>query len=62
MAVKIVFFMDKFRLMACVATFLTTINVMRCETFEMLKYGDFENWVTRNIPESHLIGLSLIHI
>ena len=29
---------------------------MRCETFEMLKYGDFENWVTRNIPESHLIG------
>lgn len=56
MAVKIVFFMDKFRLMACVATFLTTINVMRCETFEMLKYGDFENWVTRNIPESHLIG------
>ena len=56
MAVKIVFFMDKFRLMACVATFLATINVMRCETFEMLKYGDFENWVTRNIPESHLIG------
>ncbi|MDE6527875.1 MAG: glycoside hydrolase xylanase, partial [Muribaculaceae bacterium] len=29
---------------------------MRCETFEMLKYGDFENWVTRNIPESKIIG------
>jgi len=26
------------------------------ETFEMLKYGDFENWVTRNITESSLIG------
>lgn len=28
----------------------------RGETFEMFKYGDFENWVTRNVTESKIIG------
>ena len=26
------------------------------ETVEKIKYGDFENWVTRNVPESKIIG------
>lgn len=26
------------------------------QKFEPIKYGDFENWVTRNIPESRVIG------
>lgn len=26
------------------------------QKFEPIKYGDFENWVTRNIPESRIIG------
>ncbi|MCM1071722.1 MAG: PCMD domain-containing protein [Alistipes timonensis] len=26
------------------------------QKFEPLKYGDFENWVTRNVPESRIIG------
>lgn len=26
------------------------------QRFEPIKYGDFENWVTRNIPESRIIG------
>ncbi len=30
--------------------------LMKGETFELFKYGDFENWVTRNIPESKIIG------
>lgn len=28
----------------------------KSESFEMIKYGDFENWVTRNISESAIIG------
>lgn len=28
----------------------------RADSFEPLKYGDFENWVTRNIKESAIIG------
>ena len=30
--------------------------ISNAETFEKLKYGDFENWVTRIIPESRVIG------
>ena len=26
------------------------------ENFELFKYGDFDNWVTRNIDESAIIG------
>lgn len=30
--------------------------ISNAETFEKLKYGDFENWVTRIIPESRVLG------
>lgn len=26
------------------------------QAFELIRYGDFENWVTRNITESKIIG------
>lgn len=29
---------------------------MEAQKTERIKYGDFENWVTRNIPESRIIG------
>ena len=29
---------------------------LKADTFEPIKYGDFENWVTRNIKESAIIG------
>lgn len=48
--------MKKLRLFLCALALTGSVGEMRCETFEMLKYGDFENWVTRNIPESKIIG------
>ena len=36
---------------------MATIGMMcHAQKFELLKYGDFENWVTRNVPESKIIG------
>ena len=26
------------------------------QTVELIKYGDFENWITRNIHESRVLG------
>ena len=31
-------------------------SAMEAQKTERIKYGDFENWVTRNIPESRIIG------
>ena len=38
--------------MACAGSTFT----VSADKFEPIKYGDFENWVTRNIPESKIIG------
>lgn len=39
---------------------LTTVVALaasaRGETFEAIKYGNFDEWLTRNIKESHLLG------
>ncbi len=35
---------------------LTATGGLCAETVEPLKYGDFENWVMRNIPESKVLG------
>lgn len=35
---------------------LTVACSAGAEKFELIKYGDFENWVTRNVPESKIIG------
>lgn len=37
------------------ATALSVVTAT-AETFELLPYGDFEQWVTRKIPESGIIG------
>lgn len=39
-----------------ILAFAATVAVAQGETFEKFKYGDFENWVTRNIKESKIIG------
>lgn len=39
-------------IMACAGSTFT----VSADKFEPIKYGDFENWVTRNIPESKIIG------
>lgn len=31
-------------------------SAMEAQKTERIKYGDFENWVTRNVPESRIIG------
>ncbi len=31
-------------------------SIMAAQTVEMLPYGDFNNWITRNIKESRIIG------
>lgn len=31
-------------------------SIMGAQKTERIKYGDFENWVTRNVPESKIIG------
>ncbi len=40
--------------------FLLAFSILPCymsaETFELIKYGDFEQWVTRNVKESSVIG------
>ncbi|MDE5942445.1 MAG: PCMD domain-containing protein [Muribaculaceae bacterium] len=41
---------------AGILTVLAVAVAVRGETFEKFKYGDFENWVTRNVPESKIIG------
>lgn len=38
--------------LACAAISLAS----KAETFELLKYGDFNSWVTRNIKESAVLG------
>lgn len=43
------------RLFAAALFFMVAIGV-HGESVEMLRYGDFENWVTRNIKESAIIG------
>ena len=35
---------------------LWAASCMHAEEVEQIKYGNFENWVTRNIPESKVIG------
>lgn len=35
---------------------LLTLPTLSAERVEPIKYGDFENWVTRIIPESHILG------
>lgn len=41
-----------------ISILLTIICVFgsSAETFELLKYGDFNNWVTRNLTESKVLG------
>lgn len=42
---------------AAAAIFAAASGVgVSAQRFEPIKYGDFENWVTRNIPESRIIG------
>ncbi len=43
---------------AAVAALLLAAGGFAAEAqkFEPLKFGDFENWVTRNVPESRIIG------
>ena len=43
-------------LMAGGMSVLVGMPQARAERFELLKYGDFENWVTRHVPESRIIG------
>lgn len=43
-------------LMAGGMSVLVGMPQVRAERFELLKYGDFENWVTRHVPESRIIG------
>jgi hypothetical protein len=38
-----------------VISVITSINSY-AETFELIKYGNFDNWLTRNIKESTLLG------
>lgn len=35
---------------------LGCFGTLSAETVEKIKFGDFENWVTRNVPESKIIG------
>lgn len=42
-------------ILAAVAAMATSAN-SSAERFELLPYGDFNQWVTRNIPESKIIG------
>ena len=46
--------MKKIGLLAAIAG--TVAICAAGQTFEKFKYGDFENWVTRNIKESKVIG------
>ncbi len=43
---------------ACAAAMLLAAgdSDVEAQKFELIKYGDFENWVTREIPESRVIG------
>ncbi len=45
----------KMFLMSCVAVLLSVTNAL-AQTTEPIKYGDFEQWVTRNIKESRILG------
>ena len=49
----------KYRNLISAVAFMTmtaiTTNV-HAERFELIKYGDFDNWLTRNIKESKLLG------
>ena len=44
------------KILAIIFTIFTVSMYLNAETVEKLKFGDFENWVTRNIPESRIIG------
>lgn len=33
-----------------------TLTTARAETFELIKFGNFDNWLTRNIKESAILG------
>ena len=46
--------MKKIGLLAAIAG--TVAICAAGQTFEKFKYGDFENWVTRNIKESKVRG------
>ncbi|MDE5971053.1 MAG: PCMD domain-containing protein, partial [Muribaculaceae bacterium] len=37
-------------------TMLSIMSAASAQHIEQIKYGDFENWVTRVIPESRIIG------
>lgn len=47
--------MKRVAVIAIVLSFVAIVRV-QAQTVELIKYGDFENWVTRNIRESKVIG------
>lgn len=40
----------------CAAMLAATVSAMQAETFEPIRYGNFDQWLTRNIKESALLG------
>jgi hypothetical protein len=48
--------MRKYILALIVSVLSTWGTDVKADTFEPLKFGDFDNWVTRNIKESKLLG------
>jgi hypothetical protein len=39
-----------------IAAIVVATNMANAETFELIKFGNFDNWLTRNIKESTLLG------
>jgi hypothetical protein len=46
----------KRKIMTLAALVALTINATLAESFEMLNFGNMDNWITRNIKESSLLG------
>ncbi len=44
------------KIFSCAIAALLATTSATAETFELLKYGNFDNWLTRNIKESSLLG------
>jgi hypothetical protein len=44
------------RILISALTAICLTSSLSAEKFELFKYGDFNQWVTRNIPESRVIG------
>lgn len=47
--------MKRVAVIAIVLSFVAIVRV-QAQAVELIKYGDFENWETRNIRESKVIG------